>query len=86
MDAQTRRPIAGATLHYERYPKRIVHTYEDGQFDFPAIYTWQLVPLAPYDRFYRQRLIAEAGGYDSAQKDFGLWGVVTNQTFLLRHE
>ena len=86
LDAQTQRPLAGASLHYERYPKRIVHTSEDGQFDFPAIYTWQLVPLGPYDRFYRQHLIAEAGDYESAQRVFGLWGVATNQIFLLRHK
>src|SRR4051794_41045470 len=86
LDAQTQQPLVGARLYYERYPKHVVETSTDGQFDFPAISTWQLVPLGPYDRFYSQHLIAEASGYESAQRDFGLWGEATNQIFLLRHK
>ena len=68
------------------YPERIVHSSHDGEFDFPAIYVWDWVPLAPWDRFYPQLLVAEAPGYERAEKDFGLWGVVTNQMILLKPE
>lgn len=30
--------IAGARLHYERYPERVVTARQDRHFDFPAIH------------------------------------------------
>src|SRR5689334_18354485 len=35
LDAQTQQPLAAATLHYQRYPRRVVRTSMNGEFDFP---------------------------------------------------
>jgi len=74
MDAATRQPIAGAKLHYEKYPDRVVLTSNDGVFAFPAIRKWQLVPLGPYDRFDKLHLRVDAVGYRTGEVELPPWG------------
>jgi hypothetical protein len=60
-------PIPQATFHYKEFPKEIVTASRDGRFDFLPIYRWQMVPLAPYDRFWDLHLIVDAPGYRNAE-------------------
>jgi hypothetical protein len=80
----TKQPIADARLHYERYPRKFVQTSGDGQFDFPSLYHWHIMPLAPTDRFDREKLLIAATNYAPQSLYFGHWGDCTNTTIYLK--
>jgi|SRR5665647_3978102 len=80
----TKQPIADARLHYERYPQKFVQTSGDGQFDFPPLYHWHIMPLAPTDRFDREKLLITATNYAPQSLYFGHWGDCTNTTIYLK--
>jgi hypothetical protein len=81
-DMGTLQPIAGARLYYDRHPKRVIHTFSDGTFDFPPIFKWS--PALPIDRPFHQYLIVEAQGYESSERRCDAWHDRTNELFLLK--
>jgi len=84
VDEANRQPVAGATLHYDGYPKRQVHTAKDGTFDFPPILIW--MPMSPLDRSNVYVLFVEAPGYEQMHRSYGSWEDGTNEIFLLKHD
>jgi hypothetical protein len=78
-------PVANARLHYPEYRKESVATSADGAFDFPPVFRWRMVPLAPLDRFGNVRLLVEAPGFQRAELSFQPGGFdLTNQTVWLQ--
>lgn len=66
-DASTGDPVSTARLHYKEF-EPVVAAGTDGNYDFPAISKWQLVPLLPIDRFGESTLLIEADGYASESR------------------
>jgi hypothetical protein len=85
VSAADQKPISHATLHYTEFPEDIVAVSKNGTFDFPVIYRWEMVPLAPFDRFGNLHLLVEAPGYHKVELSFQP-GVLdmTNQTISLK--
>ena len=76
-------PVAGAKLYYVKFPKEAVWTSASGQFDFPPLYHWHVMPLAPVDRFDREYLLVEATNCHTAHLEFSHWGEETNRMIYL---
>jgi hypothetical protein len=92
-DAANRKPIAGASLYYQEYPKKIIHTSADGRFEFPPVHGWSYIPLLlPVDMFANSHLFVQATGYEPEVLDYkhtglsGSWGIQMNQIFLLKRK
>ena len=79
-DAVTKQPVVDARLHYEEFPERVIATGSDGQFEFPAISKWQLVPIGPLDRFGARTLVVHALGYQPASRRVP---IMTREPYLL---
>jgi hypothetical protein len=62
LDADTKLPIAGATLQFERFQKSPVVTAADGSFDIPELQRLKLYPVPLPDFYARwQHLVVRAG-------------------------
>jgi hypothetical protein len=83
VDSATRRPIAGATLQFERFQDQPVVTDADGRFEIPAIYPIELVYLPPSRRSPVCYLRVNAPRYQSARLKYSGWHKYLNETLAL---
>jgi hypothetical protein len=85
LDATTKRPIAGATLQFERFQDQPLMTAADGRFDIPEIQRVKLVPMPSADFYSGSRyLLVHAPGYQSARLAYSNYKTHLHETILLK--
>jgi hypothetical protein len=87
LDADTKRPIDGATLQFEHFRKSPVTTGANGSFDIPEVQALRSYPV-PLPDFYGsswQHLIVRATGYERKQLSYPTYKSHVHETILLKH-
>jgi hypothetical protein len=87
LDAETRRPIAGATVQFKHFQKSPVVTPADGSFDIPEVKSLRLypVPLPDVSGSHWQHLVVRASGYEPKELSYAPYKSHRNKTILLKH-
>jgi hypothetical protein len=88
LDASTKHPIAGASLHYAEFPKHEVYTRADGHFDFPSISFWRpnVILVDSDGPPHSSVLTIEASEYFPTNVQTIAWPDHTNEVFYLNHQ
>lgn len=73
-------------MHFDRYPDVAAVTGDQGEFDLDAIRRWQMVPLAPYDRFYAVHLLISAPNHSVGDFPFNPGRFPVDSTFPLHQQ
>jgi len=87
LEADTRHPIAGATLQFEHFQKSPVTTAANGSFDIPEVQALRMYPV-PLPDFYGSRwqhLVVRAAGYETKQLSYPPYKSHVHETILLKH-
>jgi hypothetical protein len=89
LDNATQQPIAGAKLQYAHFPRQVIYTDLEGQYDFPTIsHRGVVLLLLPIDHFHMaQTLTIDATGYVPTNVlIFGSMDTTNHIDFHLNHE
>jgi hypothetical protein len=72
IDAASGKPISGATVYIEEFPKKPAVTKDDGRFSIAAIWEWQVWTATDFvgDRRPAYRLVATAKGYEDGTNNW----------------
>ena len=87
IEADTRQAVGGARVSWDRYQQTPVVTSADGHFEIPTIRQFEMIALAPYDRFIQDLyLIVQAPGHATLRVKMNGTKDTVGATFTLRRQ